>query len=319
MRAPPRISVTLPVFNGERYLAQAIGSILDQSYRDFELIISDNASTDETEKICRSFQAQDRRIRYVRQPKNIGASPNFNICYALASGEYFKWAAHDDYLEPGYLAECVKALDANPDAVLCQSLVRLIDHQDRLIEIHRPIESAAASPRPSERFAARIRSARCLDIWGLIRTKALRDSVLIGSYIGMDRALLLELALRGRFVLIDKPLFTNRDHPERATRVTRTQSRKDLVTVYDAANAGQTVLSTWIYYKVVTRIIRRNLEGPAERLRCFGYLLLSLGRTWNLVFLVIEPFMGLTPNVHLRAKSFKRSLWRAKQRFLRET
>jgi hypothetical protein len=89
--------------------------------------------------------------------------------------------------------------------------------------------------------------------------------------------------------------------------------------VYDTANAGQTVLSTWIYYKDATRIIRRNLEGSAEQLRCFGYLLLSLGRTWNLVFLVIEPFMGLTPSVHLRAKSFKRSLWRAKQRLLGQT
>jgi glycosyltransferase involved in cell wall biosynthesis len=299
--------------------AQAIGSILDQTYRDFELIISDNASTDATEEICRSFEAQDGRVRYIRQPRNIGASPNFNICYALASGEYFKWAAHDDYLEPEYLAACVEVLDANRDAVLCQSLVRLIDDQDRLIEIHRPIEPAAASPLPSERFAARIRSPRCLDVWGLIRTKALRDSVLIGSYIGMDRALLLELALRGRFVLIDRPLFTNRDHPERATRVTRTQTRRDLATVYDTANAGQTVLSTWIYYKDAVRIIRRNLKAPAERLRCFGHLLLSLGRTWNLVFLAIEPLMGLTPTVHLRAKSFKRSLWRAKQRLLDQT
>jgi glycosyltransferase involved in cell wall biosynthesis len=319
MNEPPRISIALPVYNGERYLAQAIGSILDQTYRDFELIISDNASTDATEEICRSFEAQDGRVRYIRQPRNIGASPNFNICYALASGEYFKWAAHDDYLEPEYLAACVEVLDAKPDAVLCQSLVRLIDDRDRLIEIHRPIEPAAASPLPSERFAARIRSPRCLDIWGLIRTKALRDSVLIGSYIGMDRALLLELALRGRFVSIDRPLFTNRDHPERATRVTRTQTRRDLATVYDTANAGQTVLSTWIYYKDAVRIIRRNLEAPAERLRCFGHLLLSLGRTWNLVFLAIEPLMGLTPTVHLRAKSFKRSLWRAKQRLLDQT
>ncbi len=319
MSAPPRISVTLPVFNGERYLAQAIRSILDQTYRDFELIISDNASIDRTEDICRSFEAQDRRIRYVRQPRNIGASPNFNVCYALASGEYFKWAAHDDYLEPEYLADCVAALDAEPDAVLCQSLVRLIDDRDRLIEVFRPIEAEAASPRPSERFTARMRNPRCLDVWGVIRTQALRDSVLIGSYVGMDRALLLELALRGRFVLVDKPLFTNRDHPERATRVTRTQSRKDLAALYDTANAGQTVLSTWRYYKDAVRIIRRNLREPAERLRCFGYLLLSLVRTWNLVFLVIEPFMGLTPSVHLRAKSVKRSLWRAKQRLLGQT
>jgi glycosyltransferase involved in cell wall biosynthesis len=319
MSAPIRVSIALPVYNGERYLSQAISSILAQSYRDFELIISDNASTDGTEDICRAFEAQDRRVRYLRQPRNVGASPNFNICFALASGEYFKWAAHDDYMEAEYLAECVKALDADPDAVLCQSLVRLVDDQDRLIEVHRPIEPAAASSRPSERFAARMRNPRCLDIWGVIRTKALRDSVLIGSYIGMDRTLLLELALRGRFALIDKPLFTNRDHPERATRVTRKQTRKDLATVYDTANAGQTVLSTWTFYKQSARIIRRNVTGSTERLRCFGYLLLSLGRTWNLVFLVIEPFMGLTPSVHSKTKSFKRSLWRAKQRLLGHT
>jgi glycosyltransferase involved in cell wall biosynthesis len=319
MSAPIRVSIALPVYNGARYLRQAIGSILGQSYRHFELIISDNASTDGTEDICRAFEAQDRRVRYLRQPRNVGASPNFNICFALASGEYFKWAAHDDYMEAEYLAECVKALDADPDAVLCQSLVRLVDDQDRLIEVHRPIEPAAASSRPSERFAARMRNPRCLDIWGVIRTKALRDSVLIGSYIGMDRTLLLELALRGRFALIDKPLFTNRDHPERATRVTRKQTRKDLATVYDTANAGQTVLSTWTFYKQSARIIRRNVTGSTERLRCFGYLLLSLGRTWNLVFLVIEPFMGLTPSVHSKTKSFKRSLWRAKQRLLGHT
>jgi glycosyltransferase involved in cell wall biosynthesis len=319
MSAQPRISVTLPVFNGERYVAQAIRSILDQTYRDFELIISDNASTDRTEDICRCFVAQDERIRYVRQPRNIGASPNFNVCFALASGEYFKWAAHDDYLEPQYLAECVRALDANPDAVLAQSLVSLIDDRDRLIQVFRPIEPAASSPRPSERFGARIRNPRCLEIWGVMRTKALRNSVLIGSYIGMDRALLLELALRGRFVLVDQPLFTNRDHPERATRVTRTQTRLDLAAVYDTANAGQTVLSTWMYYKDAARIIRRNLEGSAERLRCFGYLLQSFGRTWNLVFLVTEPLMGLTPSVHSGAKAVKRSLWRAKQRFLGQT
>jgi glycosyltransferase involved in cell wall biosynthesis len=319
MSVQTKVSIGLPVYNGERYLSQTITSILDQTFIDFELIVSDNASIDGTEEICRAFEAKDRRVHYLRQPRNIGASPNFNICYDLATGEYFKWAAHDDFLEPEYLAECVRALDANPDVVLCHTLVRLVDSQDRLVETFRPIEPAASSPCPSERFAARMRNPRCLDIWGVVRRAALRDSVLFGSYVGMDRALLLELALRGRFLLIDKPLFSNRDHPERATRVTRTQTRKDLAVVYDATNAGRTVLSTWILYKESTGIIRRNLKGSAERLRCFAYLLLSLVRTWDLAFLVIEPLMGLTPNVHPKAKSFKRSVWRAKHRIMRET
>ena len=248
MNPPPRVSVALPVYNGERYLGRAITSILAQTWRDFELITSDNASTDATEEICRGFEASDSRIRYVRQPRNIGASPNFNFSYELATGEYFKWAAHDDFLEPEYLAACVAALAASPDAVLCHSMVRIVDGEDRLVEVFRPVAPAAASARPSERFAARMRNPRCLDIWGVIRKDALRDSVLIGSYIGMDRALLLELALRGRFLLIEEPLFTNRDHPERATRVTRTRTRKDLIAVYDTAAAGQTVLSTWIFH-----------------------------------------------------------------------
>jgi glycosyltransferase involved in cell wall biosynthesis len=319
MSAHPRVSVALPVYNGARYLSRAITSILDQTYRDFELIISDNASTDATEPICRELKASDPRIRYVRQPRNLGASPNFNFGYELATGEYFKWAAHDDFLEPEYLAACVRALEANPDAVLCHSLVRIVDGADRLVEVFRPIAPQAASSRPSERFAARLRNPRCLDIWGVIRKDALRDSVLIGSYIGMDRALLLELALRGRFLLIEEPLFTNRDHPERATRVTRTRTRKDLIAVYDTANAGQTVLSTWIFYQQSAGIIQRNLKGTKERLRCFAYLLRSLGRRRNLAFLVIEPLMKLTPQVHSGARSLKRSLWRAKQRIPGQT
>jgi hypothetical protein len=97
---------------------------------------------------------------------------------------------------------------------------------------------------------------------------------------------------------------------------TRTQTRKGLAIVYHTANAGQTVLSTWIFYKKSVWIIHRNLNGSAERLRCFGHLLLSLWRTWDLDFLVIEPFMGVTPSVHLKAMSVKRSLWRAQQPLL---
>jgi glycosyltransferase involved in cell wall biosynthesis len=284
----PRVSIGLPVYNGDRYLRQAISSILGQSYRDFELIISDNASTDGTEAICQAFAAQDQRITYVRQPQNLGAAPNFNICFALASGEYFKWAAHDDYIEPDYLARCVEALDANPNAALCQSLVRLIDDQERLLEVHRPMGPASASSRPSRRFAARMCKRRCLDIFGLIRTKTLRDSVLIGSYIGMDRALLLELALRGPFVLINEPLFTNRDHCGRATRITRTGTRKDLVILYDTANAGKAVFSSWMFYKESTRIIWKNVGSWSERLRCFAHLVLSRGHRRYVRSLVTE-------------------------------
>src|SRR5215471_14033382 len=98
-----RVSLGLPVYNGQRYLAGAIQAILDQTFSDFELIICDNASTDETESICRDLAARDPRVRYHRNPANIGAAPNFNKTFELSTGEYFKWLAHDDLHEPTYL------------------------------------------------------------------------------------------------------------------------------------------------------------------------------------------------------------------------
>lgn len=170
----PRISVALPVYNGEDYLAGTIASILAQTFRDFELIISDNASTDRTAAISQEFAARDRRIRYHRQPHNIGAAANFNRSHGLATGEYFKWAAHDDLLEPEYLAKCVAALDAEPHAVLCQTLVKIVEDEHRVLEVCRPIGPGADSSRPSVRLAARLRQKRCLDVFGVLRADALQ-------------------------------------------------------------------------------------------------------------------------------------------------
>jgi glycosyltransferase involved in cell wall biosynthesis len=108
---------------------QAIGSVLRQSFSDLELIISDNGSTDRTEEICRRYAARDPRISYHRQPKNRGVSFNYRRAFELARGEYFQWLAHDDVLAPDFLQKCVAALDQDPGAVLCQSLIDLIDEK----------------------------------------------------------------------------------------------------------------------------------------------------------------------------------------------
>ena len=114
--APPRVTVGLPVYNGERYLAEAIDSLLTQTFTDFELIICDNASTDRTEAIGREYAARDSRVRYCRNRVNIGLYPNFNLVRGMARGEFFKWLAHDDVCSPTYLERCVEALDAAPGA-----------------------------------------------------------------------------------------------------------------------------------------------------------------------------------------------------------
>ena len=101
----PRVTVGLPVFNGENYLAEALDSLLTQSFENFLLIISDNASTDSTQKICTDYSAKDPRIRYVRLDTNVGAAENYNRLVDVAEGDYFKWAAHDDNCRPEFFTE----------------------------------------------------------------------------------------------------------------------------------------------------------------------------------------------------------------------
>src|ERR1700749_639605 len=113
MSTRPLVSIGLFLYNGDRFLAAAIESILNQTFKDFELIISDNCSTDRSDEICRRYAAADSRIRYYRNEKNMGAGWNLRNVYFKATGKYFKWAAHDDTLEPRFLEVCIDALVAD--------------------------------------------------------------------------------------------------------------------------------------------------------------------------------------------------------------
>jgi glycosyltransferase involved in cell wall biosynthesis len=144
----PLVSIGLPVYNGGRYLAEAIESILSQTYRHFELIIRDNASTDDTEQICRRFAALDHRIRYFRNAANLGLSRNFNLTAERASGKYFRWAACDDHIAPEYLARCVEALEADATIVLCHSQVRVIGENGEEVANFDYESDYAASQQP---------------------------------------------------------------------------------------------------------------------------------------------------------------------------
>lgn len=114
----PQVSIGLPVYNGEKYVGKAIESVLSQTFKDFELIICDNASTDQTEKICREDATKDSRVRYYRNEKNLGAAKNFNRVFELSSSEYFKWLAADDLIEVDFLQRCVELLDSDASLLL---------------------------------------------------------------------------------------------------------------------------------------------------------------------------------------------------------
>jgi len=209
----PKVSIGLPVFNGEKYLAEALDSILSQTYRDFELIISDNASTDNTELICQSYVAKDSRVHYYRNKANVGVSANFNRVFQLSSSEYFKWVACDDICSPDFLKKCVKVLDANSSVVLCHSKTGRINDRGEPAGNY-DLNLRIDSPKPHERFGDLIymdNDAWVL-IYGLMRSDALKKTQLMGRYIGADRNLLAEIGLIGRFFMVPEYLFSRREY-----------------------------------------------------------------------------------------------------------
>jgi len=211
----PLVSIGLPVYNGQDFLREAIASVLNQSYQDFELIIRDNASTDQTAAICRDFASRDQRIRYLRNESNVGAGPNFNGIVSHARGKYFKWLAHDDVLAPKFLARCVDVLESDPTAVLACPRVRFIDAQGKAMDNY-ATPFRTDDPNCVVRFGEMLRGHRCFEVFGLIRLGELRRTRLIGNYNHGDGVLLAHLALLGRFAEIPEDLFWSRRHEQQS-------------------------------------------------------------------------------------------------------
>src|SRR5829696_2574440 len=119
--AVPRLTLGLPVYNGERYLAASLEALLGQTFTDFDLVISDNGSTDRTGEIARHYESIDPRVRYIHHPDNRGSTFNHNFVVDQTRGEFFKWVSHDDLYAPDLLAQCIAALDSRPEIALAHS------------------------------------------------------------------------------------------------------------------------------------------------------------------------------------------------------
>lgn len=226
----PRVSIGLPVYNGAVFLEEAITSLLSQTFTDFELIIVDNASTDETDRICRRLAEQDDRITYVRNDANIGAAANFNKAFHLSTGIYFKWAAADDVCLPTFLERCVEILDSDPRAVLAFPDPRFINADGSALPYSNEAQAfidvngkkwywrsadrhRLAVSDPIERYdQILLRTYVCQEIFGLIRRDALEGTPLIADYYGSDKVLLAALCLKGRLRRVPDVLFERRCH-----------------------------------------------------------------------------------------------------------
>lgn len=269
MTAVTPVSIGLPVYNGDCYLAETLDSLLSQTYTDFTLIIADNASTDGTKEICREYARRDERIRYVRSPENLGAAANFNRAFRLSSSAYFKWAAHDDLCAPEYLERCVSVLDARPEVAVCHTLTSIIDRDGNYLRDYDDQLDFRVS-LPHERFRTYLlRKAREWNaIFGVMRAEVLARTPLMGRYASADQVLLGELILRGALYQVPERLFFRRDHPENHWRANPTS--RDRAVWFDPSNRGRRQLPvTWKHYWEYLRATRRAQLDSSNTIRCF--------------------------------------------------
>lgn len=216
----PRVSVGIPVYNGGELFRETLDSFLGQTFVDFEVVIVDNASIDETERVSREYTARDGRVRYIKNPTNIGLSKNHNRSFELSRGEFFKWAPADDLCCPTYLERCVEVLDRYPDVVLAYPKTRFIDRDRQTLDVEDPGWHLV-----SDSVTERLRYVLTHGHWansvtGLIRRNALERTRLMGDYPGGDYRVLAELSVMGKFFEIPDYLFIRRLHDRSSSQHT---------------------------------------------------------------------------------------------------
>lgn len=228
-KSPPPLAIGMPVYNGAAYLAEAIDALSAQTFKDFDLLICDNASTDRTVEIAESYANRDPRIRVQRNDRNVGATGNFRLVFQTTTAPLFKWASHDDLHEPDYLMRCVEKLHKFSDVVLAHSATEFIDGDGRHFPMNPvtgqfldPItgipqipdsHSLGNHPGPTQRFWQVLSRARWgSHIFGVMRRGALEQTRVLADFSSSDRATLAELALLGRFESTSRPLYLKRFH-----------------------------------------------------------------------------------------------------------
>jgi len=267
----PKVSIGLPVYNGEAFVGAAIESILGQEFSDFELIISDNASGDATREICLGYAAIDGRIRLHCSDVNRGASWNYNNVVALATGEFFRWHAHDDLCLPGLLGRCVQEFTNAPSSVvLVYPKAEMVDDRGEVLPQYVTERVDVRQEKPHQRLAHVLRNLNYVcSQFGLIRFEALRKTRGIGPFIASDWVLLAELAMLGEIWEIPEVLFLRRMHAGMSTYAN--PKPEELTHWYDTTKStyGHWVSPMFLLGREYIRSIERMPLGNGERARCY--------------------------------------------------
>lgn len=264
------ITVAVPVYNGERYLARTLDSLLNQTVRDFVVLVGDNASTDGTAAIVQSYAARDPRVRHVRHARNLGAAANYTRLCEMAETEFFRWSAADDGSEPRFLAACLEGLQRDREAVLVYPRIMMIDAEDRRLgEYEEGLHLPHA--RPSDRFFTLLQNIRlCNAVYGVGRTEVFRRTRLLGSYLGSDMVFQAELSLYGKIVEVPETLLLRRMHDDSFTSMTLQQQREFM----NPGRGRRVELYRWRHWAEHLRSVMRAPLPVRERVR----LVAGLGR-----------------------------------------
>ena len=275
------VSMGMPVYNGGCYIREAIEGLLGQSYENFELIISDNGSTDETMDICEEYARSDSRIRVYHNEENVGAAANYNRVFALSRGKYFKWAAHDDICRAGFLERCLEGFASEgEETVLCYPETVTIDAAGSEQGVYDG-NIKVCQPSADGRLGYLLRNLKqCNMVHGLIRSEALRRTELIGNYFASDVVLLSELVLQGKVRRVGGNLFLRRMHPGMSRRAHK--SWEEVAKWFDPANKGKVVLPLCNLTVQIMRAIERSGLGAAEKAACWVVVAEDwCGRYWR--------------------------------------
>jgi glycosyltransferase involved in cell wall biosynthesis len=265
------------VFNGEQFLEQSLDSILAQTYTNFELIISDNASTDRTGSICQRYVERDARIRYYRQPRTRAVTWNFRQVAMLAHGEYFLWMAHDDLFAPEYIERCLEFLRNDPVAAVCYSKAIQIDEDGKPLAHKKEELLKADAETPHQRFRELIRMEHsCESLFGMMRTSVLKKTSIHGDFPDSDRCVLAELGLYGQLHQLPEYLFFHREHAQRITKQFPTRQERML-----RLNPERSLRLVFPHFRQFREYVAAIHRAPLSWGKSFRCYMQMLGWLWD--------------------------------------
>ncbi len=265
----PKCSVGVPVYNAEKFVAATLDVLLAQTLEDIEVVICDNASTDRTFDICRRYADRDSRVRLLQNTENLGAAENYNRVFRESRGQYFKWAAADDLIEPQFLENCSAALDQDDGAVLAYTKTTIIDQSGEPIKEHEEKVDVSGTDPVARYRSFMLTFEECNAVFGVIRSSVLAQTDLIRKFIGSDINLLAELCLYGRFVELPDRLFLRRDHPQASSA---DKSEAAQLEFFDPRLASDFSWASWLSYVDGWKTVWRAPLSARDRTRVLAFM-----------------------------------------------